>query len=854
MTTRRTKFLLSSLVLACCLAAGLPAQTVEDEWFLDKPIKDFSFTGLVTVKQDDLRAVVKPYLGQKFAYPLLWDIVAKLYALDYFESIVSNALPGDDAKTDVIIEFKTTERPSIVAVEVTGNASVRTGEITDKVLLKKGDLANQTKLLADIEAIKSLYLEKGFNEVSVSANFAPADSANTVKALFTIGEGVPTTIKEVRFSGNKFVSESTLRGLMKTKAQFLFDSGVFQESRLEEDKAAIVAYYTDHGFADAKIDKVSRDIQTQEGRNFLVLTVYLTEGEQWTYGGLAFSGNKIFSSERLAEQVYQKTGKVLSLQKVQADINRIQALYWENGYIFNTFERSETRDESTKTISYTLAVLELDKAHIESIIFKGNTRTAENVLRRGLPFQEGDIFNREKIIEGYQYLSNLQYFKTVTPEPQQGTAPGLMNIIYNVEETSTADINFGVVFSGGEFPISGTIKWNERNFMGKGQTLGVNVEASPIKQTLGLNFFEPWMLGVPWSVGFSLAFDHQKNGNVLQDILIPVFADDQQAIAAPDPYYTYDEYVNDLKAGVTIKPQYLMSYDSFDLTFGANTGYVFSLPSTKLGFRGGWAPQLRYITYDPMLNRPFEKSIRDNNNAWSFIDRITLSAYLDGRDIYWNPTKGFYAAQGLTFTGGILFGNRHYIRSDTTLEGFLSLFDVPVFENWNLQVVLAAHSALSMILPQFAAGSGGTWSWQTVTDYTDQLYIDGMTVGRGWRQLYGNAMWDNKLELRMPIVKEALWLVSFLDIAGLWKQPFVMPGANPLDTTLSAMTIDQLYFSLGFGIRFTIPQFPIRLYLAKGFQIQPNLHPEAPLQWKTGDLNLGGLTFGFVISLGGDTF
>ena len=100
---------------------------------------------------------------------------------------------------------------------------------------------------------------------------------------------------------------------MKTKPQFLFDSGVFQESKLEDDKTAIVNYYTDHGFPDAKVDKVTRNMQTQQGRNYLILTVYLTEGDQWTYGGMSFSGNQIFSSARLSELVYQKPGKVLSV-------------------------------------------------------------------------------------------------------------------------------------------------------------------------------------------------------------------------------------------------------------------------------------------------------------------------------------------------------------------------------------------------------------------------------------------------------------------------------------------------------------------------------------------------------------
>jgi outer membrane protein insertion porin family len=817
------------------------------EWYINKPIKGFSFTGLITVKDSDLQAVLKPYIGQNFSIdPVLMDIQAKLYALDYFESIEPNALPGDDARTTMVIQFNVKERPSITAIEVKGNSTVRTGDITDKVLLKKGDLANQGRLQADIEAVKSLYLDKGYTDATVTASFVPADTPTTVKAVFTVTEGVPTTIKEIRFSGNTFASESTLRGVMKTKAQFLFDSGVFQESKLEEDKAAIVAYYTDRGYVDAKIENITRTVQSQQGRNYLILTVYVTEGDQWKYGGMTITGNSVFATPRLADLLFQKSGKILSLQKIQADISRIRTLYYDNGYIFNGFTTSETRDTAAKTITYALAIQETDKAHIENIIFKGNTRTKENVLRRGLPFEEGDIFNRDRIIQGYQYLQNLQYFKAVTPDTQPGSENGLMNVIFSLEETSTADINFGIVFSGGNFPISGTIKWNERNFQGRGQTLGVDLEASPIKQTIGFNYLEPWLFEKPWSAGISLSFDHENAQNVLQDVLGPVFTDAQQGIAAPDPYFNRTDYLNDLANGVVIPAQYLMNYNTYNITLGLNTGYTFSYPFGRLGLQAGYTPQLRYVDYDASLYRPFEKTVRDNNHSWSFIDRITLGTNLDGRDIYWNPTNGYYLAQGLTLVGGILFGQRTYIRTDTTAEGFLTLFDLPVFEGWNFQMVLAAHSSVSLILPNFDPTTG---SWRTVTDYTDQLYIDGMTVGRGWRQMYGNALWDNKVELRMPLAKDAVWLVGFFDAAGLWDQPY---GAAAPETSFDRMSLDQIFFSTGFGIRFTIPQFPIRLYLAKGFQVK-----NGSVVWKpqsAGDLAIGSFNFSFVISLGGNNF
>src|SRR5208283_2252079 len=65
-------------------AQNTPPAAGTTEWYINKPIKGFSFTGLVTVKESDLQAVLKSYIGQEFSVdPVLMDIQAKLYALDY---------------------------------------------------------------------------------------------------------------------------------------------------------------------------------------------------------------------------------------------------------------------------------------------------------------------------------------------------------------------------------------------------------------------------------------------------------------------------------------------------------------------------------------------------------------------------------------------------------------------------------------------------------------------------------------------------------------------------------------------------------------------------------------------------
>ena len=93
--------------------------------------------------------------------------------------------------------------------------------------------------------------------------------------------------------------------------------------------------------------------------------------------------------------------------------------------------------------------------HIESITVKGNDRTKDYVILREIPLEVGDVFNRTKLIEGWQSLMSTQYFSSVEPQTYQGSTDLLMDLVIDVEEGQTANIMFGMTFSGGpDFPIS----------------------------------------------------------------------------------------------------------------------------------------------------------------------------------------------------------------------------------------------------------------------------------------------------------------------------------------------------------------------------------------------------------------
>jgi outer membrane protein insertion porin family len=723
---RRCAGLLLVVVFILC-ALPLSAQ---EEWYMGKPIADFTFVGLDTVSENELLPLVRPYIGMEFNLEVFWEIQETLYALDYFESIEANAEPGDDARESVIIEFSVQEKPSVEAIVLEGNRRLRKGEILDNVLIAQGDMVREM----------DLYLEKGYIDASVKAVLEPGEQENTVIVKFIISEGSRTAIKSIIFSGNNFASEGTLRRQMKTKPQSLFSSGVFQELKFEEDQQRILDYYSERGYIDAKIEEVQRTIERDEdqAKNFLSIAIYIDEGQQWTYGGMDFAGNTIFTDEALQELVRQQPGKVLDKIRLETDTQRVADLYYENGYIFNIIDREERRDTKKQEISYTIRIVETDRAHIENIIVKGNEKTKDYVIYRELPFDEGDIFSKAKVLQGLRNLYNLQYFSAVQPETPPGSADGLMDLVINVEEGSTAHINFGIMFSGGTYPISGVLKWEETNFLGKGQSVGVNAELSTLRQLISLSFEEPWLLDRRWLGGVSLSFEHAIVPNVTQDSLFPIFTGDEDN-AVPDPYLGYlvdpdtglpstaadaiTDFEYALSQGESIPDQYLMDYTVWKVSVGFTTGYRYFTPLGWLGIRSGISTSLEQITYNADLFRPFEPVVREGNDAWKNVNKLGVTLYWDNRDFFLNPSKGFYIGQGVTFAVGFPLGTREYIRTDSTLEGFLTLVDIPATENWNFKLVLAAHSSWSFIFPQF-------WREDVIAITNDLLYVDGWNVAR----------------------------------------------------------------------------------------------------------------------------
>ncbi|MCL2765565.1 MAG: outer membrane protein assembly factor BamA [Treponema sp.] len=818
------KFRVFVFLLLAAAISGF-AQDSQDDWYTGRPIRDIVFSGLSNVSQSELDALMNTFKGRPFDYNIFWEMQGRLYALEYFDRIEPSTHRYSTGN-EVIIRFTVVERPVISRINFTGNSGLRRNELLETITSKARDIYNQAKVRNDIEAIINKYIEKGYPNVAVTSSESQSGDSSIV-LTFHITENDKISISRIEFQGNSRFSTSTLRNQLSLKAKSLLNNGAFQEAKLIADRETITRYYHDRGYIDAMVRDVTRTVDSDDKGTNLVLTFMIEEGTEFRFGGVTFEGNIIFTTDQLSRLVTSKEGDIVNMTKVEADLQRVADLYFENGYIFNSIIRMP--DRNNNVLSYAVTIVERGRAYIENILVVGNNKTNLNVILREIPLEPGDVFSKAKVMDSLRNLYNLQYFSMIIPDTLPGSTENLMDLIYTIEEQPTVDVSFGLTFSGSAdpetFPISGLIKWNDRNVAGSGNELGVELNSSIVdSSTLSLSYMHRWAFGLPLSLGADFSANYSRRYSTMNNHA-PFFHGDE-IYAYPDGFTSREEY--DRYDRIPTR-DYLMQYEQWYLSMGLFSGYRWFTFLGIFAINGGVRFGIVNNFYDGEIYRPFDPALRAGNNQWTPRNSVWLALSLDQRDIFYDPSRGFYLYQRLGLFGLFDREREHYMRSDSKAQFFHTLFDIPVNEKWNFKGVFAVHAGLSTIFKQPGRNEN---SLTPAIEDGNKLSVDGMFVGRGWSSAFRNKgllLLDSWVELRVPLVRGILAWDFFFDTAGVETKQGYYFGTN--DEGKSNFTVENLRFSYGGGLRFTLPQFPIRLSLVKRFTIRDGV-----VRWEPGAL------------------
>ncbi len=751
----------------------------DSEWYWNQPISKIDFVGLKNVKKSELSGLTSSYIGTLFTEDTYNDIIDRLYALDYFEDVSPYAKHDGKSENNVLLVFEVVEHPVIKEINLVGNTRIRNGELREQIKLKTSDVYVESKVLVDERIIRNYYMSKGYTTSKVSHTVEKTEDGMIIN--FNINEGANTVIKEIAFSGNTIVSSRTLKSKLELKEIGFMRNGAYQPTTLEKDKQTVITYYREKGYADANVldVKIESSFNESKSRNDLTLTFIIQEGFQYTYTGMTITGNEVFTTEELLPNAKLKVGSTYNETKFQEDLNTIQSVYYENGYMSNGFDITPIKDSDRHEISFNVTIKESSRSHIENIIIKGNSKTKDYVIRREIPIEPGDVFSREKIYTAMRSLMNLQYFSNVIPEPQQGSEANLVDLVWNVEEQSTKMLQFGMTFSGvtdpNQLPISLFFKIQDSNIFGEGKSISASLSLSNSEQSIGFNYGQNWIGNLPISLSQSLSISHESATSLVN-------------FWAPDlTLYQNGYYYN---------------YNGLSASLGTGLSRRFVYDYAILSLSAGLSNSLNNNIYDENLYVPVDTGVSTYANRWGITNYIYTGVSVDNRDVSYYPTKGWFTSQNFTWYGLIPgLEKEFFLRTDTKLEGYLKLMDIPFTDDYSLKLILSGYSGISVLFP---TASG-------ITD-SHKLYIDGMFNGRGWTENYkinkGQVLISNKLELRLPIVPGIIGVDAFFDAAAI-KSSF---------QDLSSLSINDFYFSFGPGVRFLHPQFPLHLLFAWKFK------------------------------------
>ena len=779
----------SFICLLFCFISVFALSAQSEDWYYNKPIKDIKFTGLHVTGSSEMKTVVSEFEGKNFSDELYIDIINKIYNLDFFEDIGVELNPADSNGNSVILNITVVEKPVISKINITGNKQIHTTDITDAISLKRLDIFSESKLPTDERKIRDLYLDKGYTNVRVSSSFEQTDDGIVLD--FNIDEGKATIVVAIYFQGNEVFSEKTLKKQLNLKESSIFNKGAYKEAFIETDKTLVASYYKERGYMDAAVLDVVKNIKYNEDKNQdeIELTFIVKEGSRYTYGGLTLTGNTLFTTEELLSFINMKEGDVFNQTKFTTGVYAIANKYYENGYTSNYFSDPVKQvNMDSMIVSFSMEIIEKPRSHIENIIITGNTKTKDYVIKRELGIETGDIYSLSKIQNGLRNLGNTQFFSAVAPDFVQGSEENLIDMIVSVEEGLTTQMEFGIAFSGitnaDDIPVSTYFKWANTNIAGTGKTVSAGVNLATNEQSLNLGYTDPWLFNKP--ISFSADLQYSRSDATCPQIMM-------------------------LPNGLNVSNFYM---DYIKRTISASTalGYRWYPKFSIITLTGGLSTNLVRNDYDASVFTPVDTDISDNHSKFGIQNSVWSSISFDDRDLYYDPSKGWFFSQKLTWNGLIPNAeNQYYLRSDTKGEIYFTLLDKPVSENWNFKLILTGYTGLSFLIPGGSCKIGSN----------NKLYIDGMFTGRGWTDLFkekGQALWNSYVELRLPIAIGIFGIDFFADAVAL---------KDTIGDMFTKLSIDDFRFSFGPGIRFALQQFPIRLMLANTFKFN-----EGKFEWK----------------------
>ncbi|HID55605.1 TPA: outer membrane protein assembly factor BamA, partial [Candidatus Poribacteria bacterium] len=180
-------------------------------------------------------------------------------------------------------------------------------------------------------------------------------------------------LRDVRFKGNRHITETRLRPALKSK-----EGTEYAEEILRQDVNRIKRLYKDVGFYEVKVTAEVKELSPQE----VELTFQIEEGDRALIGQVSFVGNSVFPTKTLLKVSKLKADEPYSKEILKAAMERVESFYVKRGFL--TARVRKLREAYFPMINRVNLQIEVREGPKVKVIFKGNKHMDEDELKDGM--------------------------------------------------------------------------------------------------------------------------------------------------------------------------------------------------------------------------------------------------------------------------------------------------------------------------------------------------------------------------------------------------------------------------------------------------------------------------------------
>lgn len=299
--------------------------------FRERPaIASIDFYGIKEFKEDQLRSALEK-IGLKEGDILdaaVFDLAtqelksAYLAKGKYGVEISSTLTPLERNRVGIsfdVFEGRTAKLENIIFF---GNKSFSRDDLLERMSLSprsrflRGDEYSRIKLEADLENIRTYYLDQGFINVEIlSSQVSLIPSKEEISVTINIDEGERFSFGDIVLAGDRVVPHEELVDFIDIK-----NGDLFSRNRINELTNKISERIGDEGYANANVRAIP-SLDSAEKR--VSFSIYIDAGRRVYVRRINISGNESTQDAVIRRELRQFEGEWYSLKRVQRSKQRL---------------------------------------------------------------------------------------------------------------------------------------------------------------------------------------------------------------------------------------------------------------------------------------------------------------------------------------------------------------------------------------------------------------------------------------------------------------------------------------------------------------------------------------------------